>query len=161
MNIYDIFGTCYKEPTEKLRSLTDGEVQKPFWTAADYTPWIKKKKSDNLKELPPCTFGAPIIMYLNNASTMEALNIPKDIPRAPNTTYQWDLCRGPEDEFYYTPGSQASQWIYEALKGKYRFLKYSGDIDAAVPTTGTRKWIDSMNLDILEDWRPYLVENES
>lgn len=47
------------------------------------------------------------------------------------------------------------------MKGKYRFLKYSGDTDAAVPTTGTRWWIDSLNLDILADWRPYLVENES
>lgn len=47
------------------------------------------------------------------------------------------------------------------MKGKYRILKYSGDTDGAVPTTGTRWWIDELNLEVLEDWRPYLVENES
>ena len=41
----------------------------------------------------------------------------------------------------------------------YRFLKYSGDTDAAVPTTGTKWWIDELNLNILEDWRPYLVDD--
>jgi len=47
------------------------------------------------------------------------------------------------------------------MMNKYRFLKYSGDTDAAVPTTGTRWWIDSLNLNIFEDWRPYLVTDES
>jgi len=30
-----------------------------------------------------------------------------------------------------------SQWIYEKLAGKVRALKFSGDIDGAVPTYGT------------------------
>lgn len=30
-----------------------------------------------------------------------------------------------------------------------------------MPTTGTRMWIDSMNLEIMEDWRPYFVDTES
>jgi serine carboxypeptidase-like clade 1 len=34
-------------------------------------------------------------------------------------------------------------------------LKFSGDTDGAVPTTGTLKWVDSMNRDIIEQWRPY------
>lgn len=91
---------------------------------------------------------------------MNAFNIPLNINRTEGTK-QWDLCRSEDDEFYYESGLEASQWIWEKLKGKYRFLKYSGDTDAAVPTTGTRWWIDSLNLDILEDWRYYLVENDS
>ncbi len=38
-------------------------------------------------------------------------------------------------------------------------LKYSGDTDGAVPLTGTMGWIDSMNLPIISEWRPYLVDN--
>jgi hypothetical protein len=38
-------------------------------------------------------------------------------------------------------------------------LKYSGDTDGAVPLTGTIGWIDSMNLPITQQWRPYLVNN--
>jgi hypothetical protein len=114
-----------------------------------------------LKELPPCTFGTPIIEYLNRQDVKKALNIPDNIPRANGTKYDWDLCRSEEDDFFYESSAQASQWIWEALKGKYRFLKYSGDTDAAVPTTGTRWWIDSLNLPILEDWRPYFIPTES
>ena len=36
---------------------------------------------------------------------------------------------------------KGSQWIYEKLKGKVRALKFSGDIDGAVPTDGTVNWI--------------------
>ena len=36
-------------------------------------------------------------------------------------------------------------------------LKFSGDTDGAVPTTGTIKWIDSMNRPIINDWRPFHV----
>jgi carboxypeptidase C (cathepsin A) len=38
-------------------------------------------------------------------------------------------------------------------------LKYSGDTDGAVPLTGTMGWIDSMNLPIINEWRPYFVNN--
>jgi serine carboxypeptidase-like clade 1 len=92
----------------------------------------------------------------------KALNIPDSIPRANGTKNDWDLCRNDEDDdFYYESSKQASQWIYEALKGKYRILKYSGDTDAAVPTTGTLWWIDELKLEILEDWRPYFVATDS
>ena len=37
-------------------------------------------------------------------------------------------------------------------------LKFSGDTDGAVPTTGTIKWIDSLNRNIVSDWRPYHVD---
>jgi hypothetical protein len=42
---------------------------KKFATAADYTPFLFKapQHQKRLKELPPCTFGQPIIDYLNSA----------------------------------------------------------------------------------------------
>lgn len=51
-----------------------------------------------------------------------------------------------------------SQWVWEGLKGNYRMLKFSGDIDGAVPTKGTTGWIDSLNQTIVKDWRPYFVD---
>lgn len=77
MNIYDIFGECYRNGTNgTLRSASEGKIpeKKNYWTAADYTPWRVKKES--LGELPPCTFGQPIIEYLNSDAVMKALNIP-------------------------------------------------------------------------------------
>lgn len=165
MNIYDIFGTCYKDYTKDvgLRSLQEGIInpkKKAYWTAADYMPWRFKGKPGRLGELPPCTFGGPIIEYLNSTEVMKQLNIPLDIPRYPGSYNQWDLCRSEDDGFFYESGKQASQWIYEAMMGKYRILKYSGDTDAAVPTTGTKWWIDELKLNILDDWRPWLVNDD-
>ena len=40
-------------------------------------------------------------------------------------------------------------------------LKFSGDTDGAVPTTGTMKWIDSMNRNIISDWRAYRLPGET
>jgi serine carboxypeptidase-like clade II len=38
-------------------------------------------------------------------------------------------------------------------------LKYSGDTDGAVPLTGSMGWIDSLNLPIINPWRPYFFKN--
>ena len=67
----------------------------------------------------------------------------------------WNLCVGPEDGWFYDRLEIGSQWVWEGLKGQYRMLKFSGDTDGAVPTTGTMKWIDSMNRDIIKPWRAY------
>ncbi len=53
----------------------------------------------------------------------------------------------------------ASQWIYPLLKGKYKILKYSGDTDGAVATYGTQQWINELNWEIKEAWRPYYIQN--
>jgi len=55
----------------------------------------------------------------------------------------------------YTILQKGSQWVYEDLSGKYKMLHYSGDTDGAVPTVGTFGWLDSMNLDIVQEWTPY------
>jgi hypothetical protein len=46
-------------------------------------------------------------------------------------------------------------WIYPVLRNQVRILKYSGDTDGAVPTYGTKEWIQMLNWDVLEAWRPW------
>lgn len=36
-------------------------------------------------------------------------------------------------------------------------LKFSGDVDGAVPTTGSRNWIDSLGRTINEPWREWFI----
>jgi hypothetical protein len=40
-------------------------------------------------------------------------------------------------------------------------LAYSGDTDASVSTIGTRKWIDSLDLELTNPWRPWRIEESS
>ena len=47
---------------------------------------IKRDGMDKrVRDLPPCTFGFPIIKYLNNATVRTNLHIPE-------TVANWDLC---------------------------------------------------------------------
>ncbi|CDW88011.1 serine carboxypeptidase-like protein [Stylonychia lemnae] len=161
LNVYDVYGQCYIgnqsqtfqqyesfRQTGFLQSGLEEPSYKKYFTAADYTPFLNRnfagKKS--LKESPPCVFGDPIIAYLNNPQVKSQLNIYE------NST-SWDLC----SMINYNSGLNGSVDIYPKLKGKYRMLKYSGDTDGAVPTLGTLKWINDLNWNITEQYRPYYV----
>jgi hypothetical protein len=168
IDIYNIFGYCYglpdpnatqnemhlAVPGHKERGLTvvSGHLKsyKKTFSQKDYTPWLPRfrlaDKVKNLKETPPCVDGAAVIQYMNQADVRTALHIPAEYPA-------WDMCNS--DTFQYTSLHIGSQWIYESLKGQYRMLHFSGDIDGAVPTTGTLGWIKEMNPIVKEEWRPY------
>jgi serine carboxypeptidase-like clade 1 len=50
----------------------------------DYTPWVHKKLNKEGKlmgynDLPPCTFGVPIIDWINRADVRQSLHIPDKV----------------------------------------------------------------------------------
>ena len=46
---------------------------------------------------------------------------------------------------------------YEFLIGKgLDIVVFSGDVDAIVPVTGTRNWLDRLGLEVEEKWRPWM-----
>ena len=119
------------------------EARKVF-SSNDYTPWLKHPSMQS-NELPPCTFGNPIMEYLNREDVRAAMHVPAELKA-------WDLCTS---DIHYAISPKGSQWIYEALAGKYRMLHYSGDVDGAVPTLGTQNWIATLNWETDEAWRSY------
>ena len=71
--------------------MVGGELKtyKKFYTALDYTPWLYKRNPvlrQQLQDLPPCTFGTPIIEYLNDPTVRSSLHIP-------HSARGWDMCR--------------------------------------------------------------------
>jgi hypothetical protein len=124
---------------------------KKSYTAKDYTPWLFKneaKSGKRLMELPPCTFGEPLIEYFNSPEVLSALHI--------KSTEPWDMCT---DLITYNQDPKGSQWVYEKLKGKYRMLFYSGDTDGAVPTYGSLQWISKLGWAVTDAWRTYMVND--
>jgi len=155
VNIYDIFGICYGPAPHPALYESNGMPHKKHFTSKDYTPWASrpassKKEGHRLQELPPCTFGNPLLDYLNLIEVRENLHIPQNIQA-------WDLCTS---DIHYVIEPEGSQWIYEALQGKYRMLHYSGDIDGAVPSIGTQNWINTLGWESTESWRSYTVNNQ-
>jgi len=43
----------------------------------------------------------------------------------------------------------------------WRILIFSGDVDAAVPTIGTQRWINCLNLPVKNRWRPWYYNNQT
>lgn len=41
-----------------------------------------------------------------------------------------------------------------------KMLFYSGDTDGAVPTYGTKRWIEDLNWDNAEDWMPWYTNSQ-
>lgn len=151
VNVYDIFGICYGPEPHPQMYQTNAEALKGF-TAAEYTPFLNEINPLGGSGLPPCTFGTPIIEYYGRSDVREALHIPSDVQ-------DWTLCTT-KITLEYHRGSRGSQWIYEALQGKYKMLHFSGDTDGAVPTLGTQQWIATLGWNVEEKWRAYLVDGQ-
>jgi serine carboxypeptidase-like clade 2 len=80
------------------------------------------------------------------------LNIPDD------TSHIWDVCNDKLNQAYTRDFKNGSLWAYKKYQNKYRMLKFSGDIDAVVPTLGTLRWIQELGWKILKKWRPYIID---
>ena len=50
--------------------------------------------------------------------------------------------------------------VYINLEGKYKMLIYSGDTDMAVPTYGTKAWIESLNWNVTKPWVQWMNEGQ-
>lgn len=50
--------------------------------------------------------------------------------------------------------------MYDVLRHNYKILIYSGDTDGALPTYGTRQWINSLGWGVTEKWRYWYVDGQ-
>lgn len=67
----------------------------------------------------------------------------------------WSECSN--IEFPYS--EKGSLWAWEELRGQgYKMLKFSGDVDGAVPMAGTRKWIHDTKWEVTEASREWKAE---
>jgi hypothetical protein len=160
INVYDLYRRCLNPGPPLLGDPIglveiNGEVKqyRRHYTQADYTPWLFKENLMGKLEtnpLGPCTFGIPMLEWANSKEVRAALHIPHDIQA-------WEMC---SRNVGYDMNKNASQWIYNLIKGKYRILFYSGDTDGAVPTHGTQMWLDNIGWKLVEKRRPYFVNDQ-
>jgi hypothetical protein len=173
LNPYDLFRTTYgkgssfkkhearklesaKEPREAYgESIVGGEVKRYQRGVRldQYTPWVKKNKL-LAAQAAQITFGDPMGDYLNRADVRAALHIPLAVQA-------WNGCQPDDSIFFYPFSYEASIWIYTILrKYNYTMMHYSGDTDGVVPTLGTRRWIESLNWPVTQEWQPWTTDGQ-
>lgn len=155
MNPYGVYNYCYHDSDEESEKAQKTVGRKSL--RSDYTPWLHQSpalKANKLGEIPPCTYGSVLINYYNLPEVKEALHI-KD------TAFDWDLC---SQNINYNQLYEGSQWVYAKYHSDYRMLKYSGDTDGVVSTTGTLHWLnelqDDLKLSVEVEWYPYFAAGQ-
>ncbi|KAG7571826.1 Peptidase S10 serine carboxypeptidase [Arabidopsis suecica] len=111
--------------------------------------------------LPQCDEGSPLCWgyhstlatyWANNERVREALQIRK------GSIGKWIRCN---TNIHYDDDiiSSIPYHMNNSING-YRSLIYSGDHDMEVPFLATEAWIRSLNYPIIDDWRPWIINNQ-
>jgi len=147
VDLYDLYrmsnDVALSKESQYGEAIVGGEVKKykKSATVREYTPWlidILGKDHPSLDKPIAGLDGGFVADWLNNETTRADLNIP-------TTVHAWEMCtnRSSVDKGTYVLQPEASYWIYPILAANgIRILHYSGDTDGAVPTIGTKRWID-------------------
>ncbi|CAG9313335.1 unnamed protein product [Blepharisma stoltei] len=139
VNVYDIYGECIQHTGETHFEDNQGKLR-------------FLRDSGMLGIIPPCAAWVGTYTYLRNAQVLNALHI--------NTTLSnpWSLCSTIDYQSDYLHGS-----IYTypyIIRSGIKILVYSGDTDGAVPTIGTRQWINSLNLGYQQQYSQWYVDDQ-
>jgi serine carboxypeptidase-like clade 2 len=87
--------------------------------------------------------------YLNRPDVRAALHVRADAP-------YWTDCTRAID-YSYADLLSSMVPTHQALiaSGKLRTLIFSGDVDGIVPASGSRMWVDSLELPVVAPWRAW------
>jgi len=156
LNWYDLYRPLYPtalkpKTTDRIgKTIIDGEERTYIkgYTQSEYA-----KFATHISMFAPkneAVFGAVLTDYMNRADVREAFNIPSDVQA-------WEAS---SKRLEYLVQNEASQWIYEVMKGEIPRLFYSGDTDGAITTYGSKLWIKDLGWDVLEAWRPWYFNGQ-
>lgn len=97
---------------------------------------MKMQAGDDSGDLPPCTDGIGPMTFFNELSVKKALHV--------NTKIHWGMCNM-DVTMKYKRSTTGSYNVYPGLvKEGLRIWIYSGDVDGAVPLSGTLYWFNKL-----------------
>uniref|UniRef100_A0A0V0HKD9 Putative ovule protein n=1 Tax=Solanum chacoense TaxID=4108 RepID=A0A0V0HKD9_SOLCH len=101
----------------------------------------------------PCTDDRVATLWLNNADVRKAIHAEPATVIGP-----WELCTDKID-LSHDSGSMIPYHKNLTARG-YRAIIYSGDHDMCVPFTGSAVWTRSLGYPIVDEWRPWYVNEQ-
>nr|VDD13271.1 unnamed protein product [Brassica rapa] len=91
--------------------------------------------------------------WANNERVRRALQVTK------GSIGEWKRCNYDVIPYNYDIQSTVPYHMNNSISG-FRSLIYSGDHDMVVPFIATQAWIRSLNYSIVDDWRPWMVNDQ-
>ncbi|CAN4098617.1 unnamed protein product [Withania somnifera] len=175
LNVYDTLEPCYhsKEPSvittvnsklpTSFRKL--GETKRPlpvrkrmFGRAWPFKAPVREGHVPTWPEIlnsleVPCTDDRVATVWLNNEDVRKAIHADSTTATGP-----WELCTE-KISLSHDSGSMIKYHRNLTARG-YRALIYSGDHDMCVPYTGSETWTRSLGYPIVDEWRPWYVNEQ-
>ncbi|KAM8947649.1 lysosomal protective protein-like [Pelodytes ibericus] len=159
-NIYNLYQPCSGGVRGEIRD--DGDritVYHPgmFSPVLD-SEFTKKLVSVTHSKKPvvlsmPCVNSSAETRFMNKQKVRTALHIPVHLP-------SWEICSDQVFQRYDREVLSLHVQFKELLKKEYRILVYSGDFDMACNFLGNEWFVDSLNLTLQVNQRPWLyMEN--
>jgi len=152
INIYDIYADiCLASEPEnqalRLRNMVAKANPLSPFSARQRKAVTSGRLGDQMPDPDPC-IDTHLQSYLNLADVQTAIHA---------ESLHWVDCSSIVN-YSYSDLLSSEIPVYQDLlnNSKLRMLVYSGDVDGIVPVTGTRKWLDSMNMTISSPWRLWL-----
>lgn len=94
-------------------------------------------------------------VWANDERVRDALHVRR------GTVTTWYTCNSFLQDVLYTYNVFTAVDYYQNLTRKgLQILIYSGDHDMVVPYISTEKWINSLNITVDTDWRPWFVQGQ-
>lgn len=159
LNIYDIYRECPQDPANKTSTSSDRAMINTLKkiSKTQKMNYLTFLDNDNDLEEPVgiwpngCKDDPYPTEFLNLNTTKAALHVRDSI--------QWAQCNDSINEWYIK--TDASLALYPQLfDAGLKVWFYSGDTDAAVPFTGTVKWLPKLHLKIEEAYKPWFVKGQ-
>ncbi|RDX99864.1 Serine carboxypeptidase-like 12, partial [Mucuna pruriens] len=141
-----------------LTGISMGNILEPYCEETGFpvnehkVQW-KRSMTQKFEAILPCSAGDDFIsaQWANDESVRKSLHIRE------GTIDKWERCY--RNGFEYQISSSFEIHVNLSAKG-YRSLIYSGDHDLVVPFISTQAWIRALNYSIVEDWRPWHIEDQ-
>ncbi|KAF8096438.1 hypothetical protein N665_0308s0012 [Sinapis alba] len=127
---------------------------------------IYQKCTDRLNKyhilLPDCHKTSPdcflykyflLEKWANNERVRKSLHVNK------GSIGEWRQCNYDGISYDYDIQSTVPYHKNNSING-FRSLVFSGDHDMTVPFLATQAWIRSLNYSIIDDWRPWMINNQ-
>ncbi|CAL0304581.1 unnamed protein product [Lupinus luteus] len=171
LNTYNILEPCYHGPNTtsdnslplSFRKL--GETDKPMPVRKRMFgrgwPLVQPLQSGNVPTWPQlsshghvgCVNDEVATEWLNNEDVRKAIHTVEK-----SVVSQWEICTNNID---YKHDEDSMIPFHKNLTSEgYRALIFSGDHDFCVPYTGSQAWTYSLGYKIIDEWRPWLVDDQ-